>query len=365
MERVERGLDLPRRMREHRVPGIGMAVIEDNRIVFARGYGVTEAGGGARVTPATLFLAGSISKPVSAVGALSLVEKGRLSRDEDVNLKLKWWKVPDNAFTEKHEVTLGLILSHTAGFTGGDFFPGYAASDAVPSLVQILEGRSPANNDPIRVGFVPGSKWHYSGDGYLVAQQLMVDVTGETFLAFMRSAVFDRLGMHDSTFEQPLPGGPPARKGSGTLASGDPVRGGWHVTPEMAAGGLWSTPSDLARLAIELSLPARGRANHILSQAMTRDMLAPHGESGVINVLGSTEDPDRMGYGFFVGRDRGRFGHIGGNVGYQATLVMLAETGDGVVIMTNSDVGLLVGNLLVDRIAEVHGWTYVAPPPPG
>ena len=71
-----------------------------------------------------------------------------------------------------------------------------------------------------------------------------------------------------------------------------------------------------------------------------------------------------MGLGWFVGVRKGRFGHIGGNVGYQATLVMFADTGDGVVIMTNSDVGLAAGNALLDSIAQIYGWDYVAPPPP-
>jgi hypothetical protein len=120
----------------------------------------------------------------------------------------------------------------------------------------------------------------------------------------------------------------------------------------------------LARLVIELALSARGKANHVLTQTRARDMLTPHWKDGVVNTLGTKQDPDQMGLGFFVGSQKGRFGHIGGNVGYQATLVMFADTGDGMIIMTNSDIGLSAGNALLTRIAEIYGWDYVPPPPP-
>jgi CubicO group peptidase (beta-lactamase class C family) len=364
MQAIEHESNLEQLMKQRGIPAISVAVIKNYQIVCAKGYGVTDKGGSTPVTPATLFLAGSISKPVAALGALYLVEQGKLSLDEDVNAKLKAWKIPDNEYTRKQKVTLGLILDHTAGFTGGDFFPGYAVGEPLPSLLQILDGKPPANNDPVRVGFVPGSEWHYSGDGYLVVQQLIVDASGERFPEFMHVAVFDKLGMNDTTFAQPLPTDRAGSAAAGTLLNGTPVPHGWHVNPEMAAGGLWSTPSDLARLAIEIALSTQAKANHVLSQAMARDMLAPHQKNGVINILGSKQDPDQMGYGFFVGRKKGRFGHIGGNVGYQATFVMFADTGNGAVIMTNSDIGLAVGNILLNKIAEAYGWNYVAPPPP-
>ena len=360
---VEKGLGLDRLLREHHVPGMSVAVIENYRIAWAKGYGFTELDGTTPVTANTRFLAGSISKPVTAVGALRLVEAGKLVLDRDVNARLTSWKVPEDEFTRERPVTLERLLDHTAGFTGGDFFPGYAIGQPVPTLVQVLRGAPPATNPPVHVGFPVGSKWHYSGDGYLVVQQLMVDVTGEAFPRLMSELVFDKLGMRSSTFEQPLPGSMAAAAAAGTLRDGTPVPGRWHVQPEMAAGGLWTTPSDLGRLAIEIALSAKGRANHVLSQRMTLSMLSPHWDKGVINILGPPGHPDRMGLGFFVG-DGHRFGHIGGNVGYQSTLVMFGESGNGVVIMTNSDVGLEVGNVLLDRIAQVYGWNYTAPPLP-
>jgi CubicO group peptidase (beta-lactamase class C family) len=364
LEGAERALDINGLMRQQKLPGMSLAVIENFRIVCAKGYGVTANGGKTPVIPTTLFLAGSISKPVAAAGALYLVQQGKLTLDEDVNRRLTSWKVPDNTYTHRHNVTLRLLLSHTSGFTGGDFFPGYAVGEPLPTLAQILDGLPPATNPPMRVGFEPGTQWHYSGDGYVVVQQLMTDASGQSFPDFMRTVVFEKLGMHDSTYEEPLPPGRAASAASGTLMDGKVVQGGWHVNPEMAAGGLWSTPTDLAKLAIELALSIHGKANHLLTKDTTRNLLTPQWKEGVINILGTKQDPDQMGLGFFIGSQKGRFGHIGGNVGYQATLVMFADTGDGVVIMTNSDVGLATGNALLNRIAEVYGWNYVAPPAP-
>jgi CubicO group peptidase (beta-lactamase class C family) len=364
LEGAERALDINGLMRQQKLPGMSLAVIENFRIVCAKGYGVTANGGKTPVIPTTLFLAGSISKPVAAAGALYLVQQGKLTLDEDVNRRLTSWKVPDNTYTHRHNVTLRLLLSHTSGFTGGDFFPGYAVGEPLPTLAQILDGLPPATNPPMRVGFEPGTQWHYSGDGYVVVQQLMTDASGQSFPDFMRTVVFEKLGMHDSSYEEPLPPGRAASAASGTLMDGKVVQGGWHVNPEMAAGGLWSTPTDLAKLAIELALSIHGKANHLLTQDTTRNLLTPQWKEGVINILGTKQDPDQMGLGFFIGSQKGRFGHIGGNVGYQATLVMFADTGDGVVIMTNSDVGLATGNALLNRIAEVYGWNYVAPPAP-
>jgi CubicO group peptidase (beta-lactamase class C family) len=360
---VERGLDLPRLMREHGIPGVSVAVIDHYRIAWAKGYGFTEKGGAHPVSPQTMFMAGSISKPVAAVGALALVQRGLLKPDADVNQSLKSWKVPDNPLTADRKVTLARILDHTSGITGGDFFPGYGVNDEVPTLTQVLAGSAPAATPPVRVTYVPGSRWEYSGSAYLVAQQLMVDASGKPFPALMKALVFDPLEMRDSSFQQPLPSERADRAAQGTLINGKPVEGGWHVQPEMAAGGLWTTPSDLAKLAVEIALASRGQSHKVLSENMAADMLAPHWDKGVINILGTSASPDRMGYGFFVGAGH-RFGHIGGNVGYQATMVMFADTGKGAVIMTNSDIGLQAGNELLNRIAEVYRWSYRAPPPP-
>jgi CubicO group peptidase (beta-lactamase class C family) len=185
-------------MHKRHIPGLSLAVIEDGKIVKAKGYGVADIASDTPVTTTTLFQAGSISKPVAAFGALHLVEKAQLSLDGDVNTQLKAWKVPENEFTRTNKVTLRRILSHSAGLTVHGF-PGYARDEAQPTLVKVLDGVKPANTAAIRVDMVPGSKLRYSGGGYTVMQQLVMDVTAQPFPKFMQESVLSPLGMTNST----------------------------------------------------------------------------------------------------------------------------------------------------------------------
>ena len=336
-------LSLPELMKVYNVPAVSIAVIENYKVVDAKAYGVVSAGSSAPVTTRTLFQAGSISKPVAATGALYLVEQGKLSLDEDVNQRLKSWKVPENEFTKDQKVTLRRIMSHTAGLTVHGF-PGYDVDALMPTMVQIFNGERPANTQPIRVDTVPGTKWRYSGGGVTIEQVLMTDVTGKPFPALMREMVLDKIGMSDSSYEQPLPAARAAMTAGGTYIDGKPVHGKWHIYPEMAAAGLWTTPTDLAKFAIEIALSRQGRANHVLSQKMTQEMLTP-----VMN---------EVGLGFFLDKNNpGQFGHDGADEGFQALLTMNADTGNGVAIMADSDNGISVANQVLRRVAQEYAWT--------
>jgi CubicO group peptidase (beta-lactamase class C family) len=339
-------LDLLKLMQVYKVPGLSVAVIDNFQIVWAKAYGVIEAGSNTAVTPKTLFQAGSISKPVAASAALYLVEHGKLALDEDVNQRLKTWKVPENEFTKSEKVTLRRLMSHSAGLTVHGF-PGYDVNDTVPSLVQIFNGEKPANTAPIRVDFVPGTRSRYSGGGVTIEQQLMMDVTGKPFPALMREITLDKIGMTDSSYEQPLPPARAAMTACGTYADGRAVHGRWHLYPEMAAAGLWTTPTDLSKFAIEIALSKHGKANRVLSPEMTRQMLMP--------VLAAA------GLGFFIDPDNaGVFGHNGADEGFQAVLTMNAESGKGVAIMADSDNGIAVADLLLRSIAKEYGWNFKA-----
>ena len=358
IERIETSqLSVRKLMEVYKVPGLSFAIVDDFKIVSAQALGVTEAGGTTPLTARTLFQAGSISKPVATMGALSLVEQGRLSLDEDVNRELKGWRVPDNEFTRDQKVTLRRIMSHSAGLTVHGF-PGYAIDQPGPTLKQILNGAKPANTPPVIVDFVPGTRWRYSGGAVLIEQQLMIDVTGKPFPQIMRETVFDKLGMNDSTYEQPLPPGRAATAASGTYANGKSVEGKWHVYPEMAAAGLWTTPSDLAKLAIDVALSKRGQSNRVLKQNMAAEMLKAQMPRVDEIALGNAQHRDRMGLGFFLG-DETRpdlFGHIGDDEGFQAMMMMFADSGKGAVVMANSQHGIMLGDFLLEQIAKEYSW---------
>jgi CubicO group peptidase (beta-lactamase class C family) len=338
----------------YKVPGFSVAVIDHDRVAWARGFGVTAAGGSTPVTDRTLFQAASVSKPVTAAGALWLVEHGKLSLDEDVNLKLKTWKVPDNQFTPTQKVTLRRILCHNAGFNVAGF-DGYAQGKPLPIAPQTLDGLAPANNPPVRVVSVPGSKCEYSGGGYVVAGVLMSDAAGQSFEEFMRQRVLLPAGMRDSTFLQDLPPELAARAAAGTRRNGEPLAGKWHRFPELAPDGLWSTPGELAKFAIEIALSKRGNANHVLSRRAVEEMLTvqchddPHGPGGT-------------GLGFALGFQHHPeiFFHNGSNVGFQSALMADPVAGWGYAAMGNSDNFQPVNRAVLQTLAKANGWDIVS-----
>jgi CubicO group peptidase (beta-lactamase class C family) len=224
-------------------------------------------------------------------------------------------------------------------------FPGYLRSERLPSALEILDGRPPANTARIEVNIIPGTQVRYSGGGIIVAQQLVVDVLGQPFPTIMHELILEPVGMKHSTYEQPLT---KAWQGSAATAhpyKNHPLDGKWHVYPEMAAAGLWTTPSDLARAAIQLQLALKGDANCVLSRETATAMLTPGIE-------------EEIGIGFFLsGKDRNvRFGHSGWDEGFVAEMTMYKETGNGAVIMINSNEGNPMLYEIERAIAREYNW---------
>src|SRR5262249_52896144 len=160
------------RMAHYHVPGLSIACIHNGTVEWTQAFGVVRVGG-APVTPDTLFQAGSISKSLTALAVLRLVEQGKLNLDTDVSQYLRSWKIPTNNFTKQKKVTLRELLSHTAGATIHGFH-GYTAGQTVPTLVQVLNGEKPANSAPVTIDFVPGTNFRYAGGGYAIVQQILV-----------------------------------------------------------------------------------------------------------------------------------------------------------------------------------------------
>ncbi len=333
---------LLQRMADLHVNGLSIAVVHDGVIGWVRGYGVAAIGRNS-VTAETLFQAGSISKPLAAMAALHLVQEGKLSLDANVNDKLKTWTVPASTAAPGAVVTLRELLTHTAGFTVHGF-PGYAAGAPAPTLVQVLNGEPPANTPAIRLESIPGAKWNYSGGGYTVMQQLVMDVSGKTFTDLLQTTVLKPIGMTHSTYQQPLPAVLQPSAATPYAFSGELVAGGAHTYPEMAAAGLWTTPSDLARYILEVQESLGGKANHVLSPAMTRQMVTPgKGEWGLgLQVGGSAARP--------------YFTHGGVNEGFESLFVAYEQGGDGAVVMTNAEGGSRIAAEVMSSIAVAYGW---------
>jgi CubicO group peptidase (beta-lactamase class C family) len=224
-------------------------------------------------------------------------------------------------------------------------FPGYRVGAPLPTLIQVLNGEKPANTAAIQVNQIPGSQWKYSGGGYVVMQQMVLDVTGKPFPRFMDETVLKPLGMSSSTYSQPLPEemAPKAAKGYGGIF-GQSVNGGWHIYPEMAPAGLWTTAGDLARLAIGIQSSVAGHSNPVISQSLTRQMLTV----------------EQMNYGLGLGlRGKGRalrFGHDGANAGFNAVMSAYAYAGKGAVVMINKNEHTDAMSQIFGCIAEQYHW---------
>ncbi|MFP5330301.1 MAG: serine hydrolase domain-containing protein [Alphaproteobacteria bacterium] len=334
------------RMRHYAVPGVSIAVIDRGRIAWAKGYG--EAQRGRRIERFTRFQAGSISKPVAAVAAMKLVVAGRLSLDDDINSILRSWRLPRAPSAGDAPVTLRQLLSHSAGIGVHAFYPGYEPGVPLPTPLEILDGKPPAANPPIRVENPPGRAFDYSGGGYQVTQQLLTDVTGAAFSELVQKLVFRPLGMRSSSFVQVSPSQATQHHASGHDRDGKELPQKWYLHPELAAAGLWSTPSDLARLGLALTRDWKNR----------RALLGREGASQLLS-----PQQGGWGLGFQVeGTGRAfRFRHGGDNPGYKAVMVIFPESEQGAVIMTNGDRGDRLADELLYSIAAAYGWPDFAP----
>ncbi len=335
---------LGERMAYYNVPGFSIALVEHERIAWAKGYGILEAGKDKPVTDETIFQLASISKPVAAMTALSLVEAELLDLDSDVNSALKSWQIPENEHTTEHKVTLRGLLSHTAGLTVYGY-RGYPAGAKLPTLQQVLDGKPPANSDPVRVMQTPRKAFSLSSGGYVLIQQLIEDATSLAFADLAQELIFDKLGMTNSSYESILPEAFITQAATAHQDSGRPVPGKWHTYPEQATASLWSTPSDLARLVIEIIKSHKGQSDIVLSTEMTRQMLTP-------------QDGCWMGLGFVSVDMDGwrRFDHPGWNEGYHSYLAGFRDAGQGLVWMANGENGRFLGYEVMRALASVFEW---------
>ncbi|MFI8835437.1 non-ribosomal peptide synthase/polyketide synthase [Streptomyces afghaniensis] len=329
---------LPAALDRHKVPGALVAVVEGGELVAVEGFGSLTAGGGEPVTQETVFHVGSLSKHITALGVLKLVDEGRLDLDADVNEYLVGWRVPQDA--DAVPVTARHLLGHLSGLTPTPGKGFRRDAGPVPSLLDLLHGRAPATTPPVGREGVPGREFRKANVHYSVLQQLMTDVTGRPFDELMRDLVLEPLGMRATSFDQAFPERSGRPVALGHDEEGRPVDGGWLIRPDQAAAGLWTTAADLAKVALEIRRSALGRPLSLLSRGTAQLMLAPSSDSfyGLGTVVDATNDEVQ-------------FGHAGSPVGYQAVSLCHLRSGDGFVALTNG----AAGKDVVADIAEALG----------
>jgi CubicO group peptidase (beta-lactamase class C family) len=332
-------------MQRVRVPGMSIAVIKDFQVHWTKTYGMADVATGRAVETMTRFQAASISKPLTAMAAVKLAQDGRLDLDADVNTYLKSWKVPTSDLTRAQPVTPRALFSHTSGSDDGFGFPGYDPAAPRPSVPQILNGEAPSNVGKVLFARPPYQGFKYSGGGTTIMQLALTELTGQPFATLMQATVLGPLGMSMSSYEQPPPVATESQLARAHDGQGRAMNAAWHVYPEQAAAGLWTTPSDLARFLIEVQTAVRGPAGKVLSQASARQMTSPVGV-GPYAVGLSIE---KEGEGWY-------FSHGGSNWGFQCYMIGHVRKGYGFAVMTNGDRGGQLIGEVERRIAEAYTW---------
>lgn len=339
-------------MKEMHIPGISVAIINNFEVVWSKGYGIADIETKQPVDENTIFQAASISKPVTAMAVMKMVQDGKLDLDKNINTYLKSWQLPENEFTAKKAVTLKNLLSHNAGVTVHGF-PGYKPDVPFPSLVQVLNGETPANTGKIFVDMEPETQWRYAGGGTTIVQQAMIDQENKSFQEIMQERVLNPIGMSNSFYSNSKLNEKQLKNATAGHYpdSGEQVVGKRHIYPEMAAAGLWTTAEDLAKFAVEIQKSLKGESNRVLNNQFTEIMTTPI-LKGEYNIGLANENISEEKF----------LGHGGGNEGYNCDLLFHKTKGYGVALMTNTDNGAAMIMQIFRSAAKVYGWDNILPP---
>ncbi len=343
---IDHKKSIPQLMQEDNIAGVSIAFIDKGKVSWQKTYGYSNLADSTKVTPNTVFNGASLSKPVTAMAALNLVEQGVLTLNEDVNNYLEGWKVPENEFTEQEKVTLKRLIGHTAGlerYVQSSFFP----NEEFPTIDQMLAGEKPSVDPAVSVVSVPGQKQVYSNPGYSVIEKLIEDVTDKEFNEAITELIFEPCDMTHSSFEQPVPKHLSQQMATGYSNTLEPYP--YKLFPFKAAGGIWTTPTDLAKFLTTVLEDHHSGANVILSKRMTDSIF--------------TKTPTRLGFAKIYNDESQDilFEHWGSNSGFTCYMVTSLNNKQGVVIMTNSDNGMSLMSYIARAVATANNWDFLQP----
>ncbi len=337
-------------MAQYGLPGLSVVVFEDYQIIWSKTWGVKEMGTNDLIDEQTAFSTASISKAITATLMAILEEKGLFDIDQPVNNYLKRWHLPENEFTQTGPVTIKHILSHTAG-TSQHGFTDFYEGDKVPTILESVQGKLPSYDAPIEVQFKPGTNWQYSGGGYTIAQMALEDQLGKSLAELAQIYLFGPLKLEHTTMYQH--GDPRFLKNVAKAHNnqGEVIRTGIPICPQTAASAMWSTPTDMARLAIEIQKALKGEPGPVISTAVAKRVT----EIITYKVVG--------GWGLGWDRlhragNRGWFSHGGANTGTGGHVYGTMEDGHGIAFFGNGPNGIRIPILdkLRNSIIESHGW---------
>jgi len=334
---------LNERMKYYHTPAVSIAVVNNGKIEWSRGFGKSDLSNNTLTNTETLFQAGSVSKPIFALTVMKLHEQGVIDLDKNINEYLTSWKIPKNGNWQP-KITFSQLLSHTAGVNIHGFL-GYLKNENVPNILQILNGDYPSNTPAVKVNILPNTKFRYSGGGITIAQLAFTDLLKKPFTDLIDQYLFTPLNLKNSTYSQPLPMKMKNQAATAYPYKFQPIYGKYHTYPEMAAAGLWSTPTELATIMIEIQKALKGDSKFIQKQSIEK-MLTPQKVAKWI------------GIGFMLeGKDGSiRFKHDGWDEGFISEFKGYKNIGKGIVIMINSNEGRSLIDEIINSVAIEYKW---------
>lgn len=337
--------EVPAIMTTAKIKGAAVGLIVDGELVYVKGFGFADHAGKVPVTPDTVFVAASLSKPIAAWTAMRLAERGDIALDRPVAEMLSPWPLAAGRFDHR-AITLRHLLSHTAGTTLGGY-QGWLDFNELPTLKQSLAGKTNGRG-AVELFATPGAKFQYSGGGYTLMQLAIEQRTGRRYADLARELVFQPLGMAHSSVAMTPRILADAAQGHGE--EGEPVPMRYYV--EQAPSTLTTTVDDFARWMTAGMIDEDGDTTGPLSQARLDEMYQPA-------ALTVPRAPDEAVYGLghFIERLKDgsvAVGHDGRNqAGFRAKFLMRPKARDGIVFFSNSRTGLAL-----DRIVCL--WAYDA-----
>jgi len=324
-------INISERMEHYRITGLSLVAIEKSKISKSDYFGVLEAGSDQKINEHTIFNACSISKFLTSILVSKLVEQGFLNLDEDINKKLVSWKVPDNQFTKHKKVTLRNLLCHQSGIVDPESsFTAVESFNDMPSMLEILDGKTPYCKTPIEITYEPESEFHYSDAGFCVIQLLIEDTMGKPFSVLMDELIFQPLSMTNSTFSSTLSTSNTDNFACGHDKNGELISGKYAIYPYLAACGIWTTPNDLAKLLLDVTSAIKGQSKLGLTATRIKELFRPQGCK------------EWAGLGVFLdgAEEKLEFSSLGWGVGFQCMLVAYPYLEKGMIMMTNTDTGV-------------------------
>lgn len=324
--------NLTDQLAKYKIRGVSISIINNYEVVYSKSVGIIDIKNKREVNNNTYFQFGSISKPVTALAILKLVDMGVLDLNEDVNTYLEDWNLKTD-----FKITIRQLLSHTGGINVSGF-SGYEQSEKRPdTIVDVLEGNF--KNPRISSNTIPGVTWNYSGGGYAILEKVIEDVTEKRFDQFIQDEIFSPLHMNSSSFLYPKDS---VNVASGHYNDGSLVSGKWNLYPISSAAGLWSTTRDISQLCMSFQSSLIGKKG-IISKGLAQEVLRP-----II---------DNWGLGFeIVSSNSVKWIQHGGNTKGYTSRMICSEEGKGIIISLNSDVEERLLPQIIRGVSKVLAW---------